>query len=223
MKAAVYNSNARSGVEVVDRDKPTLKDGALDPLSVYSPLYSRAFNIVYNLACFVMYFVRLFAGIAHISIPPPYGSHPNRKYVLVTVVAAGVNPVDAKWLYGDKVPALLFLIQKYLNHRICGIDFAGIVTEAQPGSGFIAGDEVFGTVPPSLGSFAEVVRVPTDFINLKPKNLTFKESAACPLVGLTIVQMFEEVRLTKGKHVLVIGASGGTGHVAVQVAKYQGK
>ena len=63
------------------------------------------------------------------------------------------------------------------------------------------------------------MRAPTDFLSLKPKKISFSEAAAVPLVGLTVTQCFEDNKLTAGQNVLVLGASGGTGYVAVQVAK----
>jgi NADPH:quinone reductase-like Zn-dependent oxidoreductase len=156
------------------------------------------------------------------TIPPPYGSNPDRTMLLVQVKAAAVNPVDAKFLYGDKFPYFLRTIKRFLEGRVCGIDVAGLVLEADPSSPFKAGDEVFGTVPPALGSYAEVVRVPSDFVYHKPSNLTFVEAAAVPLVGLTITQIFDDQRLESGMRLCVLGASGGTGHVAVQLGRHLG-
>jgi NADPH:quinone reductase-like Zn-dependent oxidoreductase len=81
---------------------------------------------------------------------------------------------------------------------------------------------LFGTVPPLTGSFAEVVRVPADFLYFKPSNVSFTDAAALPLVGLTCLQALTDQQLQSNEHVLVIGASGGTGHVAVQIAKSKG-
>jgi NADPH:quinone reductase-like Zn-dependent oxidoreductase len=97
-----------------------------------------------------------------------------------------------------------------------------MVVKAPPDCGYKAGDTVFGTIPPFCGSFAEYVRAPTDFISHKPKNMSFAEACAIPLVGLTVLQAFEDNNLIAGQHVLVLGASGGTGNFAVQIAKIKG-
>ena len=104
-----------------------------------------------------------------------------------------------------------------MEGRICGIDFSGVVLEAARGSPFKPGDLVYGTVPPFTGSMAEIVVTPSDFIAIKPKTLSHAKAAAVPLVGLSILEMFDDLRLTSDDHVLVIGASGGTGHVGEYV------
>ncbi|KAG5189953.1 chaperonin 10-like protein [Tribonema minus] len=139
--------------------------------------------------------------------------------VLVKVVCAGVNPVDAKNVIGDKLPAwepCKRLTEWFVRDCTPGFDFAGTVVQAGD-SQCNAGDHVFGTVPPFKGSFAEYVVAPVSQIALKPKALTFTEAAVLPLSGLTSIQSLSG-RVKPGSNVLIIGASGGTGHVAVQVA-----
>src|SRR5262249_29723182 len=80
-----------------------------------------------------------------------------------------------------------------------------------------AGDEVFGDV---LGSFAEFVAAPEDRIEHKPANLSFEQAAAVPVAGETALQgLRDRGRLSSGQRVLVIGAGGGVGTFAVQIAK----
>ncbi len=148
--------------------------------------------------------------------------HP--QWVECQVKAAGVNPVDAKFLYGDKLPERFTpFVQRCVEGRISGLDFSGVVTQAAPESGFNVGDEVFGTVPPFIcGSFSEYLWAPTDSISHKPASLNFEQAAALPLVSLTALQAFENHGIQNGQHVLIIGASGGTGHFAVQIAKQKG-
>lgn len=153
-------------------------------------------------------------------IPKKYGENKNRYMVYCQVISGGINPVDAKRLYGDKMPHFMLpFVEMFVDQRICGIDFSGIVISAPKESGFKPGDAVYGTIPPFSGSFCEYVLAPSDFIALKPKNLTFAEAAVVPLVGLTTLQAFDDCHLKPGMHVLVLGASGGTGHFAVQMAK----
>lgn len=153
-------------------------------------------------------------------IPKTYGECSNRRMVLCKVKCVGINPVDAKSLYGDKMPHwALPLVKHVVDGNICGLDFSGEVITDCPESQFRMGDEVFGTMPPFVGSCAEYVLAPTDSIAIKPKNLSFAEASVIPLVGLTTLQAFDDCNISPGMHVLVLGASGGTGHFAVQMAR----
>lgn len=157
-------------------------------------------------------------------VPPPDKSG----RVLVRVHAAGLNPVDAKDVIGDKLPhswtkTRAFLKSHLLSNKIPGFDFAGTVVAAGDGAGgFKGGDEVYGTMPPMEGSLAEYVSAPVDQVCYKPRNLSMVESAALPLVGITTVQCLQPHVVAGTTSVLVIGASGGTGHVAVQTARALG-
>ena len=73
-----------------------------------------------------------------------------------------------------------------------------------------------------MGSFGEFIQPPINQVALKPKSLTHVEAAALPLVGVTCVQAFAEHGLEAGQRVLVIGASGGVGHIACQYAVLKG-
>lgn len=145
-------------------------------------------------------------------------------WVECRVHSVGINPVDAKFLYADKLPPKFTpLVQLGVEERVVGLDFAGVVTHAAPDSGYHRGDEVFGTVPPYVcGALGEFIVAPTDRIYHKPRNLSFAESCALPLVSLTALQSLENHSIGAQHHVLVIGASGGTGHVTTQVAKIKG-
>ncbi|SDO30691.1 NAD(P)-dependent alcohol dehydrogenase [Lentzea jiangxiensis] len=136
--------------------------------------------------------------------------------VLVRVRASSVNAADWHIMRGDPYFARLFLGLKAPKTRIRGRDFAGVVAEVGPGvSGMLqVGDEVFGEVE---GSFAEYVRVPAHLVEHKPSNLTFEQAATLPLAGNTAWTGLREVRA--GQKVLINGASGGVGLMAVQIAK----
>jgi len=87
-------------------------------------------------------------------------------------------------------------------------------------TGVKPGDEVFGTCS---GSFAEYARVRTDKLAPKPANLSFGEAAAVPVSGLTALQAVRDRgRVQAGQKVLIVGASGGVGTFAVQIAKAYG-
>ncbi|GGN08932.1 NADPH:quinone reductase [Lentzea pudingi] len=136
--------------------------------------------------------------------------------VLVRVRASSVNAADWHIMRGDPYFARLFLGWKGPRTRIRGMDFAGVVEEAGPGVGGMVqvGDEVFGEVE---GSFAEYVRVPANLVQHKPSNLTFEQTATLPLAGNTAWMGLKDVRA--GQKVLINGASGGVGLMAVQIAK----
>lgn len=136
--------------------------------------------------------------------------------VLVRVRASSVNAADWHVMRGDPYFARLFLGLRGPKTRIRGLDFAGVVEAAGPGVGGMlqVGDEVFGEVE---GSFAEYVRVRTEFVEHKPANLTFEQAATLPLAGNTAWMGLRE--LQAGQRVLINGASGGVGLMAVQIAK----
>ena len=81
------------------------------------------------------------------------------------------------------------------------------------------GDEVYGFAD---GAFAEYVAAPAGSVARKPANLTFAEAAAVPLAAITALQGLRHGELAAGQHVLVVGASGGVGTFAVQLAKHAG-
>ena len=221
MQAALYSENSLNGVRVGCVSRPTLISTLYDPTSTSISRFwlFKIIELMYICIGYCMCVLRRLLP----RIPNPYGEVAARQWVLCRVYCGGVNPVDAKFLYGDKVPRFCMpLVKWFVEDRICGIDFSGVVVEAPPNCGYTIGDAVFGTIPPFYGSFAEYVRAPTDFISRKPHNMSFAEACALPLVGLTALQAFEDNNLMTGQHVLILGASGGTGHVAVQIAKIKG-
>ena len=141
--------------------------------------------------------------------------------VLVRVYAASINPVDWKTragrgMTGSDISRLPLIL---------GWDISGVVDEVGPGaSKFKLADEVFGMVRfPEIGSaYAQYVNVPETHLALKPQNISHIEAAAIPLVALTAWQAFEAGHVRSGQRVLIQGASGGVGHVAVQIAKAWG-
>ncbi len=143
--------------------------------------------------------------------------------VLVRARATSVNPVDWKVREG-------YLQGAYPHHLpiIPGWDVSGVVEAVGPAvrTGLQAGDEVFGYVrrdDVAFGTTAELVPAPERTLVRKPAALSFEEAAALPLVGLTAYQaLTEALDLQAGETVLVHAASGGVGHIAVQVAKALG-
>ncbi|MDH3293732.1 MAG: NAD(P)-dependent alcohol dehydrogenase [Acidimicrobiia bacterium] len=139
--------------------------------------------------------------------------------VLVEVHAAGVNPGDRHAIRG--VPYAARLIGYGLTkpkQRVPGIDLAGRIAAVGQGvTRFELGDEVFGW---ATGTFAQYATASQHSLEPKPGRLTFEQAAAVPTAGFAALQALRNVGQTEaGHHVLVIGASGGVGTFAVQIAK----
>ncbi|MCU1508850.1 MAG: NADPH:quinone reductase [Glaciihabitans sp.] len=140
---------------------------------------------------------------------------------LVKIIAAGVNPIDAKTRGGAGVSASI-------NDwpAVLGNDFSGIIVESpyeahplQPG------DEVYGMimVPRLSGSYAEYASVPSLSLTRKPRSLSHVEAAGVPVAALTAWGIIVEVaRAHEGQRILIHAGTGGVGHFAVQFASYFG-
>ncbi len=98
-----------------------------------------------------------------------------------------------------------------------GRAFAGSIESVGKNvNAFALGDEVYGTCD---GSFAEFARVEPEKLAAKPANLSFEQAAAAPISGVTALQAVRKAQVQSGQTVLVVGASGGVGTFAVQIAK----
>jgi NADPH:quinone reductase-like Zn-dependent oxidoreductase len=140
--------------------------------------------------------------------------------VLVRVHASSANPYDWHLICGEPVLMRPSLGGVRPPSRTAGADFAGIVEQvAGTVRGVQPGDEVYGFAD---GAFAEFVAAPANRLAHKPANLTFTEAAAVPLAAVTALQGLRRGHLTPGQRVLVIGASGGVGTFAVQLARHAG-
>jgi NADPH:quinone reductase-like Zn-dependent oxidoreductase len=141
--------------------------------------------------------------------------------VLVRVRAAGVD--RGVWHLMSGLPYFLRIILPDLGLRapknpVRGSDMAGVVAAVgKDVTRFKPGDEVFGI---GVGSYAEYTRVSEDKLAPKPTNLTFEQAAIVPISGLSALQAVRDSGEVKpGQRVLIIGASGGVGTFAVQIAK----
>jgi NADPH:quinone reductase-like Zn-dependent oxidoreductase len=139
--------------------------------------------------------------------------------VLVRVHASSVNPLDWHMMTGTPYIARLGGgLRAPKKDQTPGVDLAGRVeTVGDKVTRFRPGDEVFGT---GTKTFAEYACAPVDQLAPKPANLTFEQAAAVPVAGITALQgLRDKGRLQPGQRVLIIGASGGVGTFAVQLAK----
>src|SRR4028119_2280874 len=147
---------------------------------------------------------------------------PNDDEVLVKVHAASVNPADWHLLRGTPYIARLQLGLRKPKDSVLGCDVAGHIEEVGKNVTTLQpGDEVFGSpFMHGFGAFAERVCVPEDLLAPKPANLSFEQAAAVPLAASTALQgLRDHGRIEPGQKVLIIGASGGVGTFAVQIAK----
>lgn len=135
--------------------------------------------------------------------------------IIVKVHAASVNPVDYRIRTGAAKQILRYKMPLTLGH-----DFSGIVESVGSSiHSFKPGDKVYGRTPVT-GSFQEYVLVSENDIARIPSNLSLTEAAAVPLVALTAYQgIFDWIDLKENQSILILGGSGGVGHVAVQLAR----
>jgi NADPH:quinone reductase-like Zn-dependent oxidoreductase len=139
--------------------------------------------------------------------------------VLVRVHAAGVD--RGVWHVMTGLPYPIRLAGYGLRapkNPVLGMDLAGVVEAVgKDVTRFQPGDAVFGI---GKGAFAEYARVPENKLAPKPANLSFQQAAAVAISGLTALQgVRDHGRVEAGDEVLIIGASGGVGSYAVQLAK----
>jgi NADPH2:quinone reductase len=142
-------------------------------------------------------------------------------HVLVKIEATSVNTVDTMIrLVGADLPLAPPL------PAILGMDFAGTVEAVGEGvTEYSVGDEVYGCaggLADLPGTLAEYIVADVKLIARKAKNLSMREAAAIPLVGITAYEGLMRANTSKGQSVLVHGGSGGVGHIAVQLANYMG-
>jgi NADPH:quinone reductase-like Zn-dependent oxidoreductase len=142
--------------------------------------------------------------------------------VLIQVRAAAVD--RGTWHVMAGQPYLMRLLGfgfRGPRNRVPGLDVAGTVVAVGPAvTRFAVGDEVFGI---ARGSFAEYAAAREGTLARKPAALNFEQAAAVAVSGLTALQGLRDAgRIKPGQKVLVIGASGGVGSYAVQLAKYFG-
>jgi NADPH:quinone reductase-like Zn-dependent oxidoreductase len=141
--------------------------------------------------------------------------------VLVRVHAAGVDRGVWHLMTGLAYPIRLVSGLRAPKTPVPGMDVAGVVAAiGKDVTRFQRGDEVFGI---GKGSYAEYARVREDKLAPKPANLTFEQAAVVPISGSTALQALRDKgQLQPGQKVLIIGASGGVGTFAVQIAKSLG-
>jgi NADPH2:quinone reductase len=148
---------------------------------------------------------------------------PDEGQIAVRVHTSSVNPVDLAVSGG--------MMRDFAEYRfpvILGRDFAGIVEGIGEGVDSLeAGDEVFGFAPavdPDVhgGAWTEVAVVPASHAAPKPDGVDFASAGAAPIAGLTGIAAVKALELKEGDPVLIVGAAGGVGTFAVQMARRAG-
>ena len=134
------------------------------------------------------------------NVPTP---QPAAGQVRIRVYAAAINPVD--WKRRAHVP---------------GFDVAGVIDSVGPGvTAWKAGDAVFAL---ANGAYAEYTLASAENVVAKPKTFTFEDAAAIPIAGVAAYRAVEQAQVAAGQRVVIIGAAGGVGSFAVQLAKARG-
>ena len=142
--------------------------------------------------------------------------------VLVEVRAAGVNRGDALEMRGwPYLARLMGYGVPHPKHSVLGTDIAGTVIALSEGvSGIDIGDEIVGF---GTGAFAEIALMPASTAVRRPDTISAEEAAVMPTTAVTALQAIRDAaRVEPGQRVAVIGASGGVGTFAVQIAKVHG-
>lgn len=149
---------------------------------------------------------------------------PADRALLVRVHASSVNPVDNAIASG--------MLKGMVDHEfpvVLGRDYAGVVEQVGPGTTrYAIGDEVFGFLThanPTVhdGAWADLIVVPEDnFVAAKPEGVEPAEAGAAPLAGITAMLAVDALELSSEDTVLIVGATGGVGSFAVQLAARTG-
>jgi NADPH:quinone reductase-like Zn-dependent oxidoreductase len=140
--------------------------------------------------------------------------------MLIKVFAAGINPVDTYIRAGKRTKMSGEVFPMVIGRDLAG-EVAGVGSAVK---NFKTGDRVMSTVAPKTGgSYAEFAVVDESRACLLPQKLSFNDAAGIPVAAVTALQSFEKAGAPlKNRNILIIGASGGVGTFAVQIAKEMG-
>lgn len=155
-------------------------------------------------------------SVGEVAVPEP-----GDQEVLIKVHAAGLDRGTEHLMTGKPYAMRIATGLRRPKNPISGRDVAGTVVKVGSAvTRFAAGDEVYGVAP---GSFAEYAVGPESKLAHKPTNLTFSQAAVVPISAGTALQALRDAgKVRAGQEVLIIGASGGVGSYAVQLAKILG-
>jgi len=156
---------------------------------------------------------------------------PKDNEVLIKIHATTVTAGDCEirnlkllWLY--RIPVRLYIGWKKPERiKILGQEFSGeIAAIGKSVTLFKEGDEVFGTTGFSMGAYGQYMTLPEQSqeqaIAIKPSNITHQEAAGFPVGGFEALHFLKQAHLSKGKRILINGAGGSIGSIAIQLAKF---
>ncbi|SDM18046.1 NADPH:quinone reductase [Catalinimonas alkaloidigena] len=157
-------------------------------------------------------------SLRDLPVPSPQGDE-----VLVKVHAASINSWDWDMLRGEPFFVRMWGLTKP-RYQVPGADIAGRVQAVGPQvTRFRPGDEVFGDLCESgWGGFAEYACAPEKALALKSPHMSFEEAVALPQAGMMALQSLRDIPVRPGERVLLNGAGGGVGTLALQMAKHFG-
>ncbi|TCC28967.1 NADP-dependent oxidoreductase [Kribbella speibonae] len=147
-----------------------------------------------------------------LDLPMP---EPGPGELLVEVHSAGVNPVDWKVREGKHRAFLPLTLPAVLGREVSG-------TVIRAGAGFAAGDRVCGPTVGGCGGYAEFALLPAERVARMPTGLSFTDASVLPIAAGTAYDALETLHLEPGESLLILGAGGGVGTVAAQLAVMRG-
>ena len=159
-----------------------------------------------------------FGGVENFSLQEVQDPTIKDNEILVKVKACSFNPADYQIRKGGPEA-------NAVDSMILGRDLSGIVVKVgEAVNDFKAGDEVmaYSSIMGSNGSNAEYIALPANIVGKKPANLSFEQSAAIPVVGLTALQTIYQCALKPSQSIFLTGGSGGVGTFFIQLARHYG-
>ncbi|WP_037162325.1 NADP-dependent oxidoreductase [Rhodococcoides fascians] len=143
---------------------------------------------------------------------------PGQGQVLVAVHAAGVNPADWKVRAGTRKDTVQTILPAVLGREVSGT----VVQVGTHVDGFSVGDHVFGSTAAGHGAYAQYTVLNASSTARKPEAVSFAVAATLPVAAGTAFDAVDQLNLSPGSTLLVLGAGGGVGSVALQIAATRG-
>lgn len=143
---------------------------------------------------------------------------PGQGQLLVAVHAAGVNPADWKVRAGNRKDTVQTTLPAVLGREVSGT----VVQVGTHVDGFSVGDQVFGSTAAGHGGYAQYTVLNASGTAHKPESVTFAAAATLPVAAGTAYDALDQLALRKEDTLLVLGAGGGVGSIALQLARADG-